>query len=84
MRIVPPDGTRPITRENGSMEDAFRTFVNQVALLGIIPGTGSPEGVIDAGQTQLYMDDAGAAGSVLYIKRDTDIGGDTTQGWILV
>ena len=84
MRIVPPDGTRSIVREDGSMEDAFRAFVNQVSKLGIIIGTGSPEGIVDAAQTELYMDDAGAAGSVLYIKRDTDIGGDTTQGWILV
>jgi hypothetical protein len=30
------------------------------------------------------MDDAGTAGAILYIKRDTDIAGDKTQGWILV
>jgi hypothetical protein len=30
------------------------------------------------------MADDGVAGSILYIKRDTDIGGDNKQGWILV
>ena len=50
----------------------------------MIVGTGSPEGVIDAPQTANYMDDAGTAGNIKYIKRDADIAGDSTKGWILV
>ena len=47
-------------------------------------GTGSPEGVVEAVQSRLYMDDAGTTGSILYIKKLADIGNDATQGWILV
>jgi len=45
-----------------------------------IIGTGSPEGVVTASPTQRYMDDAGTAGNILYIKQSGT--GDT--GWILV
>ena len=84
MIIVPPDATRAIVKKDGTMHDAFRSFTNQVALLGIIIGTGSPEGVIEALQGQEYMDDAGTASAIKYIKRDADIGGDKSQGWILI
>lgn len=45
-----------------------------------LQGTGSPEGVLTAEIGQRYMDTAGAAGSVLYIKQSGS--GDT--GWKLV
>lgn len=83
-QITPPSPAIPIVDQAGLMADHYRVFVLQVAQLGIIVGTGSPEGVIDGEQTQLYMDDSGAAGSVLYIKQLSDIGGDTSQGWILI
>jgi hypothetical protein len=66
------------------MAQVFRTWTQQVSLLSIITGSGSPEGVVNAPQTSLYMNTAGTAGSILYIKRDTAIAGDPTQGWILV
>ncbi len=74
----------PIVEANGTMSQTFRTWTLDVGRCPPIIGTGSPETVVSALQGQLYMDDAGAAGSVLYIKRDSDIGGDTTQGWIAV
>lgn len=58
----------------------FRTLTNQALIIG----TGNPEGVEAAEQGATYMDDTGTAGSIFYIKRDDDIGGDDTQGWILV
>ncbi len=45
-----------------------------------LTGTGSPEGVITAEISQRYMDTAGAAGSVLYIKQS----GAGSTGWKLV
>lgn len=47
-------------------------------------GTGSPEGVVSAPVGRFYIDTNGLAGSVLYVKRDSDVGGDASQGWILV
>ena len=59
-------------------------LIQQLVELDIREGSGSPESVIEAKPRTLYMDTAGTAGSILYIKRDADISGDRKQGWILV
>ena len=83
-RVTPPTTTRPIIDESGEMVQEMRTWTQIITDQALIIGTGSPETVIEALQGTVYMDDAGTAGSILYIKRDADIGGDKTQGWILV
>lgn len=82
--ITPPNQGQPIADATGRMTQVFRTWTQLVSRLEIVSGTGSPEGVVNAPQKTLYMDDAGTAGAILYIKRDPAIGGDPTQGWILV
>ena len=82
--IAPPEPTKAIVDQNGKMQNDFAIFALQVAKLEPFLGTGSPEGVLSANQGQFYIDTNGASGSVLYVKRDTDIGGDATKGWILV
>jgi hypothetical protein len=81
--IVPPEARTPISRE-GVMEDEFQRWTEQVTQLDLLIGSGSPEGVIEATVGREYMDDTGTAGSIKYIKRDADIAGDRTKGWILV
>lgn len=81
--IIPPVPIFPIVNESGVMTPEVQTWTALVSN-PILAGTGSPEAVVKATQQTLYMDDAGTAGSILYIKRDADIGGDTSQGWILV
>jgi len=66
------------------MSQAFRTWTISASLSIPIVGTGSPEGALEARQYQLYIDSAGAAGAIEYRKMLPDIGGDRTQGWILV
>jgi len=83
-RIVPPNAGQPIVDARGRPHQTFRAWSALVSRQGIITGSGTPEATVDAPQTSLYMDTSGAAGSVLYIKRDTDIAGDTTKGWVLV
>ena len=78
------NSTLPVVDDNGAMVRRFRDWTQDVTRLAVIVGTGSPESVVEGSQTQLYMDDSGTAGSILYIKRDSDISGDKTQGWILV
>lgn len=78
------NASQPIVDKSGIMTQNMRVVMSQVVKESLIIGTGSPEGVINAPQGQEYMDDAGIAGSIKYIKRDADIGGDTSQGWILV
>ena len=76
--------TIPIVKSDGTMESQFNLFMIEVQRLGLLIGTGSPEGVVEALQGQEYMDDAGTASTIKYIKRDADIAGDKTKGWILI
>ena len=82
--IIPPNQTQRIVNDNGEMEQVFRTWTQSITRLDLIIGTGSPEGVVSAIQGREYMDDAGTAGAIMYVKRDAGIGGDDSQGWILV
>lgn len=81
MIISPP---AQIVDEQGNQTNRMRAWTEEVSALDILIGTGTPEGAIEARQGRLYMDDSGAAGSILYVKRDPDIAGDKTKGWILV
>jgi hypothetical protein len=79
------NAANPITDDQGRMTQIMRAFTTQVTKSGLLIGTGSPEGVVTADQGREYMDDAGVAGAIKYIKRDPDDGaGDATKGWILV
>lgn len=70
--------------EDGKLTQRALKLVQGLVELDVLEGSGSPENVIAAKPRRLYMNTAGTAGSILYIKRDADIGGDRTQGWILV
>ena len=81
--ITQPDNTIPFTKDGFLTNRNFLWAVG-ITNLQILTGSGSPEGVVEAQPTRLYMNTAGTAGSILYIKRDSDVGGDRSQGWILV
>ena len=78
------NATNAIVESNGTMSQAFRTWTISASLSIPIVGAGSPEGALEARQYQLYIDSTGAAGAIEYRKMLPDIGGDRTQGWILV
>ncbi len=80
--IVSPD--RNIVDPSGNANLRMLNWMDQMTRLQIVTGSGTPEAVIRAEIGTLYMDTAGTTGSILYIKRDGDIGGDTSKGWILV
>ena len=75
---------QPIIDDSGKMAQAFRTWTLDASLSIPIVGTGSPEGVVEARQFQLYINSAGTAGLIEYRKMISEIGGDRKQGWILV
>ena len=79
-----PDYGIRIVDENGKQTQEFNDWISAVDRGLILIGTGSPEGVITATVGRQYMNDAGTAGSILYVKRDADIAGDRSSGWILV
>ena len=82
--IVQPDADAQIAKADGRMTDEMQIWVNQMTSLDLIVGTGSPEGVIEATVGREYLDDAGLAGAVKFIKQLADIGGDRTQGWVAI
>lgn len=73
----------PIVENNGTMQRQFQEWQQLVTRLLPMTGSGSPEGVVEAEQYQHYYDTGAAAGSILYIKMLSDIGGDRTLGWKL-
>jgi hypothetical protein len=82
--IPVPDADTPIVNESGVMSDVFQRWVNEITRLDLIVGTGTPEGVVNGQVGQEYLDDAGAAGAVKFIKQLPDIAGDRTMGWVAV
>jgi len=75
---------QPIVNPQGTMEQPFRQWTQDVSLAIPIIGSGSPEGVVEARQYSIYLDTAGSAGSIQYRKMLPEIGGDRTKGWVLV
>ena len=78
------NAAQPIVDANGTMEQPFRQFTQEASLSIPNVGSGSPEGVVEARQFSLYLDDTGSAGSIQYRKMQPEIGGDRTRGWIAV
>lgn len=62
----------------------FKTLLEAIDEFRVLDGVGSPEGVVEALQKKRYMDTSGTAGNIYYIKRDGDVLGDKTKGWILI
>ena len=83
-RVTPPSPTQPFLDSLGNLSAEARTWTQTITARALIIGTGSPDGVIEARQGAEYMDDSGTAGNIKYIKRDSDISGDRTLGWILI
>ena len=81
--VTQPSPVRATVEESRLPTTEFNTWVQTITDRSLIISTGSPEGVISAIQGAEYMDDAGLAGAVRWVKRDNDDGlGDTTKGWI--
>lgn len=84
VKVVQPSSNRPIIKDDGSASIQVNSWIKVITDRALITGIGSPEGVVEALKGASYMDDAGSTGNIMYLKRDADIGGDKTQGWILV
>ena len=66
----------PTQRASEFIEEVTR----QVNFNTVESGSGSPEGVLEAEPNKLYMDTAGTAGNILYVKKT----GAGNTGWVLV
>ncbi len=56
----------------------------EISQLSVVSGSGSPEGVVPAGVGKFYINASGGTGTMLYAKKLSDIGGDSSKGWVLV
>lgn len=77
------NSANPIIEKDGTPSQVFRTWMLQ-ATSGPIVGTGSPEGVVEAEQYVLYIDETVPLVPVQYRKMLPDIGGDRLKGWAVV
>lgn len=83
-RIIQPTTTRPVVDENGLQTQEMRSWTQIITNQALIIGDGSPEGVVPADIGATYQDRLGTASLIRYAKRDADIAGDKSKGWILL
>ena len=68
----------------GTMSQLFRAWQLQVSNNIPIVNSGSPEGVVEAPQYSLYIDESTPTIPVQYRKMIPEIGGDRAKGWVVV
>lgn len=79
--ILPLD--RNLVESDGSPTGEFRKQLKKLEIRTYILGNGTPEGNVSAPIGSSYKDLDGTTGTIAYFKKLRDIGGDTSQGWIL-
>ena len=84
IKLVQPDANRPLVDGDGVMSDQARVWFSVITDRALIVGDGAPEGVVEGIVGAEYMNTSGISGTIKYIKRDADIGGDKTKGWVLI
>jgi len=84
MTVITLERSSALTKEGGFVtirgQEYIEELTRQVNLNETVTGSGSPEGVVTAPVTKLYMDTGGAPGTVLYVKQT----GNGNVGWVLV
>jgi hypothetical protein len=82
LQVSPLNISRAVVDKDGRPLQVLQQFSESVAILPVLLGTGTPEGVIEAQQGRLYLDTTGAANARLYIKNANDIAGNRKNGWV--
>ena len=75
---------QPIVKQDGTMSDPFSLWASMVSNNLPIVGTGSPEGVVEAPQYSLYIDEAVPLVPVQYRKMLPEISSDRKNGWAVI
>jgi len=83
-RIPKLTGQRPIINSEGVASKEMRLWSILITDRALILGNGSPESVVDARIGAEYADLDGTTGTIKYFKKLDNIGGDKSQGWILI
>lgn len=74
----------PVVEKDGTPSQILREWALRVTNNQPIISTGNPEGVLEAPQYTLYIDEAVPTAPVQYRKMLPEIGGDRKQGWVVV
>lgn len=72
----------PLVDDSGLPEQVFREWTRTVSDAMPIVDSGSPEGVVDAAQYSLYIDESDSSAPTYYRKMLPEINGDTSRGWV--
>lgn len=83
MALSPLDRVQPIVDAQGCASQRLQTFSEDCARLTMLTGTGSPEGLVTASVTRVYLDVSSGVGVGLYVKQYADVGGDRSKGWVM-
>lgn len=75
---------QPIVEADGTASQPFSEWARMVSNNLPIIGTGSPEGVVEAPQYSLFIDEAVPLTPVTYRKMLPLLSGDRRNGWAIV
>ena len=75
---------QPVVEADGTMSRPFSEWASLVSNNLPIIGTGTPEGVVEAPQYSVFIDEAVPLTPVTYRKMLPLIGSDRTKGWAIV
>lgn len=74
----------PVVDDAGLMTEPFRKYMATLGYALPIVGAGTPEAAVEANQFSIYINSTGTTGTLMYVKKLTDIGNDKTKGWVAV
>ena len=78
------NANQKIVNDDGTPTNVFLQYLLKVSESVVIVGTGSPEGVLEAPQYTLYVDESNPSTPVTYRKMSPHIGGNRKNGWAVV
>ena len=78
------NASQPIIESDGTMSQVFRSWAVLMSNHMPIINTGTPEGVIEAPQYSLYIDEAVPLAPVQYRKMLPEVAGDRSKGWAVI
>ena len=78
------NASQPIVDHGGTMSQVFRSWAVLMSNQMPIINTGTPEGVIEAPQYSLYIDEAVPLTPVQYRKMLPEVAGDRSKGWAVI
>lgn len=81
MAVNPLSRNQPCVDEDGKPLQNLLIIIEQLRNLEPLSGIGSPENVVSANKLRIYVDENTGE---LYVKKLDAIGGDKSQGWVLV